>query len=383
MVCEKLFEKIDELNDKYLDVLEDICNIESPTSFKEGVDAVGSYIIKIAEEKGWKVEKSVQSVAGDAICITMNPEATGAPVCFSAHMDTVHPVGLFPTPAVHRDEEKIYGPGTHDCKGGISAALLAMDALEQVGYKKRPVMLLLQSDEEVGSRPSNKATIKYICEKAKDAVAFFNLEGHQAGKAVIRRKGILNFLFKVTGAEAHAARCDKFGANAIVEAAHKIIELEKCKDGEGITCNCGVISGGSVPNTVAGYCEFKVNFRFATKEQMDWIYDFVHKVAESTTIPGCTCEIEQFSNRVAMEHSEKNVALLEKMNEIYRENGLPELEGVMSVGGSDAADVTACGIPCVDSIAQQGGMAHNVNEFGILKSYAEAAKRIASVTYCI
>lgn len=380
---ENLFKKIDQLSDKYIDILEDICNIESPTDYKPGVDAVGNYVIKVAEQHGWKIEKSVQQVAGDAICITMNPEIDAQPVCFSAHMDTVHPLGLFPTPAVHRDEEKIYGPGTHDCKGGIAVSLLAMDALEQVGYKKRPIKLLLQSDEEIGSRLSNKATINYICEQAKDAVAFFNLEGHSHGNAVIRRKGILNFLFKVTGAEAHAARCDKFGANAIVEAAHKIIELEKLKDGEGITCNCGVISGGSVPNTVAGYCEFKVNFRFATKEQMDWIYDFVHKVAEKTTVPGCTCEVEQFSMRAAMEHSEKNVALLEKMNEVYRSCGLNELKGIMSVGGSDAADVTACGIPCVDSIAQEGGMAHNVNEFGYLKTYAEAAKRIASVTYVI
>ena len=168
MICKELFEKIDELSSRYIDILEDICNIESPTNYKPGVDAVGNYIIKIAEKHGWKVEKCVQEVAGDAICITMNPDAIEAPVCFSGHMDTVHPIGLFPTPAVHRDEEKIYGPGTHDCKGGIAASLLAMDALEQVGFKKRPVMLLLQSDEEIGSSLSNKEII-YFVSKAENA----------------------------------------------------------------------------------------------------------------------------------------------------------------------------------------------------------------------
>ncbi len=30
----------------------------------------------------------------------------------------------------------------------------------------------------------------------------------------------------------------------MTEAAHKTIELEKMKDGEGLTCNCGVFGGG-------------------------------------------------------------------------------------------------------------------------------------------
>ena len=38
-----IFEKIDSLNGKYIDVWEDVCNIESPSNYKEGVDAVGNY----------------------------------------------------------------------------------------------------------------------------------------------------------------------------------------------------------------------------------------------------------------------------------------------------------------------------------------------------
>lgn len=56
MKCEKLFEEIDKRESEYLDILEDVCNIESPTAFKEGVDRVGQYFVKMAEEKGWKVE---------------------------------------------------------------------------------------------------------------------------------------------------------------------------------------------------------------------------------------------------------------------------------------------------------------------------------------
>ena len=100
LVNEMLIKKLDELENEYVDFLADICRIESPTDFKEGVDAVGRYIIEKAQKRGWEIEINKQEVSGDAICITMNPDATEKPVCFSGHIDTVHPVGLFKDPIV-------------------------------------------------------------------------------------------------------------------------------------------------------------------------------------------------------------------------------------------------------------------------------------------
>ena len=128
MACKQLFETIDRLYETYLTVWEDICNIESPTACKQGVDKVGNYAVAIAERHGWQVERLSQKVSGDAICITMNPGAKAQPVSFSAHMDTVHPIGLFGQPPVTKDETCMYGPGVTDDKGGIVVALLAMDA---------------------------------------------------------------------------------------------------------------------------------------------------------------------------------------------------------------------------------------------------------------
>ncbi|MEE1042502.1 MAG: hypothetical protein UH854_00915, partial [Clostridia bacterium] len=91
MLCEALFEKISELNEYYLDVLEDVCNIESPTSYKEGVDKVGEYFINLAKNRGWTVEVYEQGVAGNVVCITMNNDAKKPPVSLSGHIDTVHP----------------------------------------------------------------------------------------------------------------------------------------------------------------------------------------------------------------------------------------------------------------------------------------------------
>ncbi len=380
MSCEKVFAMIDSLNDKYVRVWEDVCNIESPTLYKEGVDAVGKYFASLANECGFQVEVFEQPVAGDVVCITMNPDAKGKPVCLSGHTDTVHPVGSFGTPAVKIEGEKIYGPGVIDCKGGIVASFLAMEALHRCGFDKRPVRLLLQSDEEVGSRISDKATINYICERSKDAIAFLNLEGHREGEVCIMRKGIVAFNFAIKGIEAHASKCAVAGASAIVEAAHKILELEKLKDDQGLTCSCGLIEGGSAVNTVPGFCEFKVSVRFATMAQLEWVRNYVKELAANSYVDGCSCEVSQLSFRVAMEYNEKNMALVDAMNDIFEANGFSALQPVKRNGGSDAADVTAYGIPCVDSIGVVGGSIHNPGEWAELASLARMAKRIAAVT---
>ena len=382
MKCEKLFEVIDSLSDRYLDFLEDVCNIESQTVDKAGVDAVGRYFAEKAKQHGWKTEIDPIQGSGDLVCITLNPDAPGAPVTFSGHIDTVHPKGLFGYPPVRRDAEKMYGPGVEDCKGGCVAGFFAMDALERIGFKDRPVQLILQSDEENSSKTSGGTTIRRICERAKGSAAFLNLESYAPGKATLLRKGILRYKLTVTGKAVHSSICYT-GANAVTEAAYKLLELEKFKDPAGLTCNCGVIQGGTVPNAVAETCAFFADFRFATNEQYDEAVAAVERIAAHSTVEGCTCTAEVFSSRPAMIESEKNNALLAKMNEIFAANGLPTLEKKKANGGSDAAQVTQAGIPCVDNLGVEGGRGHSKDEYTYLRSLAEAAKRAAAVAYCI
>lgn len=382
MQCEKLFETIDEMYDKYLDIMEDVCNIESPTDCKEGVDKVGAYFIEKAKELGFEIEVSKQAVAGDAICITMNPNSPNKPVALSGHMDTVHPIGSFGYPPVTRDDEKMYGPGVMDCKGGAVACLYAMEALSKCGFNNRPVMLILQSDEEKGSMPSGLDTIKFMCEKAKDAVAFLNCEGNVGDTAVIQRKGILRFEITVHGVALHSANAAK-ASNAVLEAAYKIIELEKTKSDEGLTFNCGVIHGGTTPNTVAGECTFFADIRFTTDEEERLAREKIEEVTAHITVEGCSAEAKQVSYRPAMQKVQTNLDLLEKMNEIYRENGLPELKARFCFSGSDTAYTTIANIPSVDCIGTSGGKIHSLDEFVYLESLKESAKRLASVAYCI
>ena len=380
MQCKTVLDRIDALSGEYLDVLERACLLESPTADKAAVDAVGSYFLALAKARGWQTEVYPQTKAGDMVCITTNPRTAAKPITLSGHLDTVHPIGSFGMPAVRRDEVKMYGPGVMDCKGGVVAAFLAMDALDQCGFDRRPIQLLLQTDEETGSSTSGKATIRYICEKAKDSVAFLNLEGYVAGTAVLIRKGILRYRFTVHGKALHSARCCD-ASNAIAEAASKILQLEEMKDPGGLTCNCGMISGGTAANTVAEKCEFYVDIRFLNEEQQKTAEETVMRIARQSRIAGCTCDVELISLRPAMPDNKRNRWLLQKMNESYRKNGLPELKARLCLSGSDAAYATEAGIPCVDCIGTEGGNIHSVDEFILLDSLAASAKRIASVIF--
>ena len=378
MKCKEAFTYIQDLNEKYIKAWVDVCNIESPTTYKAGIDAVGKYFADMAEEFGWDIEYCRQQTA---IAITMNSHVKARPLALSGHIDTVHPLGLFGTPAVRVEVDKIYGPGVIDCTGGVVAAMLAMEALFKAGYTDRPIVLIIQTDEEMGSSPSNKETVKFMCEKGKDAVAFLNLEGYTLGEACIQRKGITTYNFSVTGVEAHSSMCAERGANAILEAAHKIIELETVKDPLGLTCCCSVISGGSVPNTVPGRCEFRANVRFANSEQLAWMDEFVRTVAERVTVSGCSTEVSRGGYRPAMAYSERNEKLLSELNDCFEACGLPRLAGGKRTGGSDAAYVTDAGIPCLDSLGVNGGRIHSADEYAVISSLAEAARRIAAAAY--
>ncbi len=382
MDCKKLFSAIEQMNEYYYDIWERVCNIESPTNYKQGVDNVGNVFIEMAKMRQWNVEILEHEKAGNAICITLNPESKAAPVVFSGHIDTVHPLGLFGTPAVRRDEKCIYGPGVKDCKGGVVASFMAMDALEKCGFTARPVKLIIQTDEETSSRTSNLKTVEFMCEKAKGAVAFLNTEGAQGNVAVLERKGILRYLFTVCGKATHSSKCLE-GANAICEAAHKIIKLETMKDADGLTFSCGVINGGTVPNTVPEKCEFRVDIRFADAEQYQQAVAFCEEVASENHVEGCSCLLQKISERPAMPLTEQNIQLLATMNKIYKECGLPILSPRSAVGGSDAAYTTVAGIPSVDEIGVDGGNIHSKNEFAYLDSLAASAKRLAAVAWCI
>ena len=377
-----VFSAIDRLYPDYLDMLRRMCDIESPTCDKAAVDSACSFVADWGRALGFEVEVFPDPSAGDVVAITMKGRNT-APLVLSGHMDTVHPRGLFGEPPTRIQGGRIIGPGVTDCKGGVALCMLAMAALKSVGWSERTVKLILQTDEEVGSTLSCHRTIDRIVELSLGAVAFLNTEGmQQENTAVLRRKGILRYRFSVKGRAAHSSRCFE-GSNAIAECAHKIIELEKLKDDQGITCNCGIISGGTVANTVAEECSFVADVRFADEEQAQRVEKLMKEIAEKTFVDGCSCTLVPVSYRPPMPLCDRNLHLLDSVNSILSSAGLDPLIGGFGVGGSDAAYTTLAGIPTIDNLGIGGDLIHSSDEYALCSSLALGAKRIAAIAMAL
>ena len=378
MDYQKLFETIEKLEAKYIKMWEDICLIESPTTYKEGVDAVGKFCMDYAAQMGWKAESRQEPVSGDPVCITMNPDSTEPAICLSAHMDTVHPVGSFGTPAVRMDDTYIYGPGVRDDKGGIVAGFLVMEALQKCGYTKRPIKLILQSDEENSSATSQKRTVDFMEEKAKGCRAFLNLESFEPNKVTVQRKGIMKYRFDIAGVAGHAGKCYDY-TSAIREAAYKIVEIEQWKEKEGITCNVGTINGGTGVNVVPEKCSFQVDVRFIDEATRLQISQVLQDIADKSYVEGSACQLTLISMRPAMPKFAPNDELVVAMNEIYAKTGLPILTPTAVPGGSDCSDLVTRGITGVDSIGVEGTDSHSLKEKAELASLVRCGKRVAAI----
>lgn len=378
-ITKKVFEKIDELSGKYLNVLVDACNIESKTEDKEGVDKVGDYFASIAKDLGYEIKKKEFERAGNVYSFTYNPDGKKKPISLSGHMDTVHKKGSFGYPPTRIEGDYVYGPGVNDCKGNIAVELLVMEALKACGYDERPVKLILQSDEEVNSYLSDGKTLEFMVDEAKGSAAFLNAENSSPSRLLtIGRKGIISHKITITGKKIHAGNCVN-GASAIKEAAYKIIEFEKDNDNDAITFNCGVIEGGEATNIVADKCEMYVEYRFKNMEQKKIADEKFKRIVETSYIAGTKSESVIMSNRLPLEPDDKNKNLVRIINEICVDVGIEPFGMNETSGGADSAYPSLAGIPTVDSIGIEGNSCHTLNECARISSIAEMAKVSAAI----
>ena len=80
--------------------------------------------------------------------------------------------------------------------------------------------------------------------------------------------------------------------------------------------------------------------------------------------------------------SETNISYDENGNVSHRYETTYDRNGNQT-GGSDAADVTALGIPCIDNLGAKGGAIHSKDEYAICESLKQSAKMLSLFTVCL
>jgi len=215
------------------------------------------------------------------------------------HTDTVpyDPNWTEATNLTERDG-KLYGRGSCDTKGFISAAL---SAVETTGLKnlKKPLALIFTADEEIGLRGA-----KYLAELKPFRVRY-SIVGEPTSLQPIRAgKGYSLAEVIVKGREAHSAY-PALGASAVFRAARLINHLEKIAaqlkadqhrafDPAFTTLNVGVIHGGSAKNVLAGECRFTLEWRPIPTQPSDHVLHLFNAAIEEEQRrdPDFACEVD-------------------------------------------------------------------------------------------
>ena len=345
-----------------LSLLKQMVEIESPSDNKAAVDRMGAFLAQVFERLGGKVTFYPQEEAGKHLKAEFpggaSGRASGKPALLLGHFDTVWPMGTLAKMPFRMEAGRAFGPGVYDMKAGITMMIFALRAMKAAGVAHRPVTILLDTDEEVGSttgRPIVEAT-------ARECEAVLVLEPSQGPKGHLKtsRKGVGDITVRVRGRASHSGVDFEKGRSAIVELARQLLEIVKFTDvGRGITVNPGVIQGGTRSNVIAAEAWAEVDLRIARAADAALLEQKF--AALKPFDPDCTIELSGGINRPPMERTEGTVRLLGIAHEIATAMGMP-LEESSTGGGSDGNFTSALGVPTLDGLGAVGEGAHAANE---------------------
>lgn len=281
----------------------------------------------------------------------------GRPVMVAGHLDTVWDHGTLANTIPFRVEgEKCYGPGIYDMKAGSFFAFYSVrEILRQKVATKRPITLLLTSDEEVGSTTSRELIEREAARAC--AVLIPEPAGGAEKCCVTARKGVGRAVIRITGQSAHAGGNWSDGRSAIVTLARLITQIHALVDlPGGTTTNVAPIWGGTRPNVIPNEAGCEVDFRVATAEDGARIEAALHAMAGAQP-EGTTVFVEGGMNRPPMEEGPGNLALYAKAKAIAAKLGY-DLPKQHRGGGSDGNFTAAIGIPTLDGLGCSGAGAH-------------------------
>lgn len=357
---------------------ETIVRMESPSANADAVTELAKYLEGYCRGFGLDAERFSTEGVGDSLC-AQNKSKPLAPIMLLGHLDTVHPVGSFPTGPWTEKDGFVSGPGAHDCKGGVAIATFVMKALLHAGYDKRQLRMLMVSDEEAAHTLSHGKTVEYLNRKCQDCAAVFTVEsGLMNGSVTTGRKGGGIMKLTVEGIASHAGIAPEKGASAIWEAARKIVAIQALSDPKVVTYNCGIIHGGTSANVVPDHCEVSVAIRYYTNQACTEALAKLQSICNTVETPGTRCTLGPLVGFPAMEKTEKTAELFR----IYRDSsvaadlGTPEEN--FAAGCSDSAYTTSAGVPTLCAVGVQGEGQHSANEHAIAASLLPQAKRIVA-----
>jgi glutamate carboxypeptidase len=257
-----------------LEMLRQMVGINSYTANAEGVGQLSRLTADCFAPLGFKAEyvPSTNRAWGNHLVLTRRGRGSQS-VALISHLDTVFP----PEEEARnnfrwlREGDRIFGPGTHDIKGGTVMMWLVLTALQKHSpalFEELTWKLIWNSSEECFS-PDFGDLCRSQFDRGTLGALVFEAEG-RAGKTgcmVVARKGRGTWRITVSGRGAHAGGKHAQGANAIVQLGRTLQRVAALTDYQRhLTVNVGTVQGGTVLNRVPHEAVAEGEFRTFTPE---------------------------------------------------------------------------------------------------------------------
>jgi len=366
-----------ERRDQIVQTIHQLVEIESPSDNKDAVDRLGTLLAGRFEGLGGHAKFHRVQKFGDHLQVDFAGTGSAKPVLLLGHLDTVYPVGTLASMPCRVADGRLWGPGAFDMKSGIALMVHAIEALRawHGDVLPRPVTVLLVSDEEIGSDTSRRITENLARQSA--VVLVLEPSHGPKGAAKTARKGIGEYILKITGKAAHSGLDFERGQSAIAELARQIVAIQKLIDlKRGLTLNVGTAEGGTRVNVIPAEASAVLDVRVERKEDAAGIDRKLRSLKPFNR--KCKLEISGGMNRPPMERTPSVAALYKKAVEIAKQMGW-KLEEAAVGGGSDGNFTAGLGIPTLDGLGGVGEGAHATHESILISELPKRAALLAEL----
>lgn len=352
--------------DAMIEDLRTLVEIESPSRDADALRDSAKAVAAVLETRLGGHAVLVESAAGPHV----HWSAGGDPkVLILGHHDTVFPLGTLERRPFMVQDGRATGPGVFDMLGGLVQAVHGVATLDD----RSGVEILVTADEEVGSR-SSRALIE---ERALACGAVLVVEGAADGGGLkTGRKGCGTFQVSVTGRASHAGLEPAAGVNALIEAAHQVLDIAALSRPDiGTTVTPTVASAGTLDNVVPAEATVIVDVRVESADEKERIESAF--AALSAHLDEAEISVQGAVGRPPMPESTSTelFAVARRL--------LPGIEGKSVGGGSDGNFTAALGVPTLDGLGAVGGGAHADHEYLVIDAMTERANLIAGLVNAI
>ena len=384
-----------------VELLKALVNVNSGSRNIAGVTKIGQMMRAELEPLGFTVKWVPMQATGRAGHIVAIHKGDGRSkrLLLIGHLDTVFEPD---SPFQHwtmKGADKAEGPGTGDNKGGMVVMVAALRAMKAAGtLAKANIEIVLTGDEEDAGDPIGvaRADLMAAGKRADVALDYEGLvrdNGRDMGS--IARRSSNSWVVRAIGKTGHSSGIfsDKAGYGAIYELVRIIDRFRRELPETNLTYNVGLIAGGATQSTdadgiraiatgktniIAPLAEARGDMRTLSDEQTGRVRAKMKAiVADHLPGTGATIEFPE-GGYPAMAPTPGNKAILDRLNVVNRDMGLPEMPALdpLKRGAGDISFVAKD----VDSFAGMGPYStgdHAPGETVDLTSIPLQAKRAA------